>query len=473
MNQWIKTAYHRLPPFLRDWAASARGYYLRSWRYGPETDHLVEQYLARERWTADQWTAWREERLARVLHRAATRVPYYRSLWADRRKRGDGSSWELLTNWPVLDKSTLRRRTAEFVADDCDRTKMFLDNTSGTTGTPLQLYLRRDTVRGWYALHEARTRQWHGISRHDRWAMLGGQMVVPPNRHKAPFWVWNRGLNQLYLSTFHLTAANAASYVDALRTYKVRYLLGYTSALDLLARYVLRLGISDLAMAVVITNAEPVYPHQSAAIAEAFRCPVRQTYGMAEIVAAASECPQGSLHQWPEAGVVEVLENGSAVAPGQVGDFVCTSLFNDDMPLIRYAVGDRGRLSDSGARCHCGRTLPIMLGIEGRRNDQLITRDGRRVFWLNPTFYGLPVEEAQIVQETREKLRVIFVPGSGFSEQNAAVIRTRLIHQVGPMDVVLEPVGHVPREPNGKFRAIQCLLPQDELEQLNSQATHL
>ena len=38
-------------------------------------------------------------------------------------------------------------------------------------------------------------------------------------------------------------------------------------------------------MTVAITNAEPVYDYQRATIAQAFNCPVRETYGMAEIVA--------------------------------------------------------------------------------------------------------------------------------------------------------------------------------------------
>lgn len=469
MNQWIKTLYQRLPAFARNWTASARGFYLRSWRYGPETDRLIEQAFERERWTPEQWRRWREERLVYILRRAATNVPFYRAQWAERRRAGDQSSWDKLENWPILEKQTLRQHTSEFIADDCDPRKMFVDNTSGTTGTPLKLYLREKTVRGWYALHEARARYWNGVSRHDAWAILGGQMVIRVGQTKPPFWVWNRGLNQLYLSTFHLTAANAAAYVHALRKYRVRYLLGYTSALDLLARHVLRMGIKDLRMAVVITNAEPVFDHQREAISEAFQCPVRETYGMAEIVAAASECEAGSLHQWPEAGFLEVLEGGRPVPPGQVGDFICTSFFNEDMPLIRYRVGDRGRLASPDAPCRCGRSLPLMLGLEGRRNDQLITRDGRRVFWLNPTFYGLPVEEAQIVQETRERIRVVYVPGPGFSEESAATIRGRLTHEVGPMEVVMEPVAHVPREPNGKFRAIVCRIPPAELELLDKQ----
>lgn len=61
--------YHRLPPGIRDLAASARGSYLRSVRYGPETDRLVEEFLVRDRWSVEQWRHWREERLTGILDR--------------------------------------------------------------------------------------------------------------------------------------------------------------------------------------------------------------------------------------------------------------------------------------------------------------------------------------------------------------------------------------------------------------------
>ena len=90
--------YHRLPPWLQDAAAAVRGWQLERWRYGPETERLVEEALARESWTEEQWQRWREERLARLLDRAARKVPYYRAMWAERRVRGDSSGWEKLEN---------------------------------------------------------------------------------------------------------------------------------------------------------------------------------------------------------------------------------------------------------------------------------------------------------------------------------------------------------------------------------------
>src|ERR1019366_7584484 len=132
------------------------------------------------------------------------------------------------------------------------------EHTSGTRGTPLTLWRRRETQRDWYALMEARMRRWHGVSRHDRWAILGGQLVVPVSQTTPPFWVWNPALHQLYMSSFHLSPEFAPHYLDALKLHNVKYLLGYTSALEFLAREAIRLGRTNLKMAVALTNAEPV-----------------------------------------------------------------------------------------------------------------------------------------------------------------------------------------------------------------------
>lgn len=469
MNNTLLRLYHRSPAWLRSAAASARGYQLRAWRYGAGTERLIEEALAREQWSAPQWQEWQSARLAYVLDRAATTVPYYRELWRARRRRGDLSSWEHLENWPVLEKETLREHSRAFVADNCDRRRMFRDHTSGTTGKSLDLWLTRSTVRHWYALCEARWRLWHGVSRHDRWAILGGQLVTPAARRRPPFWVWNAGLGQLYMSSYHLAPDLVPHYVDALRRHRVKYLLGYTSALYVLGQAVLAAGRRDLQMSVVITNAEPLYTHQREVIAEAFRCPVRETYGMAEIVAAAGECPAGQLHLWPDAGIVEVLAEGqpSAAAHGASGELICTGLVNADMPLIRYRVGDRATFADAKLRCGCGRTLPPLASIDGRTQDTLYTADGRSVGCID-TVYGsdLPLREAQIIQETLGRVRVRYVPAPGWTPASGRTLVAGMRARMGEVEVVLEKVSEVPRAANGKFRPVICDLSAADLARL-------
>jgi phenylacetate-CoA ligase len=234
------------------------------------------------------------------------------------------------------------------------------------------------------------------------------------------------------------------------------YLASYPSSAYALAQEVVRLGRTDLRMAAVYTNAEPLLPQQRATIAAAFQCAVRETYGMAEAVAAASECSGGRLHEWPEFGYVELHDHGELVATG---------LLNPDMPLIRYRVGDRAQpaqANNGGGPCPCGRGLPLMGRVEGRMNDLLITPDGRPVFWLNPVFYGLPVRQSQIVQEHLDVLRVRVTPGAGFSGATERTIVQRLQERMGDVRVIVDRVIEVPRTSNGKLRAIICQLPPNE-----------
>jgi phenylacetate-CoA ligase len=460
MSDPLLRLYHWLPVPVRSIAASLRGFYLRSWRYGPESERLVSDALERESWSPERCKASQEERLAYVLHRAATRVPYYREQWAARRRQGNRASWEYLANWPILEKESLRQNPTAFVADDCAIRQMFHEHTSGTTGTPLDLFWSRKTVRAFYALFEARCRRWYGVSRHDRWAMLGGQLVTPTSQRRPSFWVWNAAFNQLYMSSYHLAPDLIPYYLDALKHYRVKYVLGYTSSLYSIAHEALRTARKDLQMTVAITNAEPVFDHQKWAIAEAFQCPVRETYGMAEIVATASECPSGRLHLWPEVGWVEVCEGAQPVDNGGPGDLVCTGLMNADMPLIRYRVGDRGVLPAANDACSCGRTLPRLESIEGRADDLLYTSDGRRIGRLDTVFKTqLPVREVQIIQEALGVIRVRYVPTADFTSAVGRSIVQRLQERLGTVEVLLEQVDHVPRERNGKFRAVICNLP--------------
>ena len=470
MIDWSLQLYHHLPGPMRSVAASLRGLYLRSWRYDSKTERLVAEALEREHWDAEKWRTWQEDRLSFVLHRAATRVPYYRDQWAERRRRGDRASWEYVENWPILGKEPLRENPKSFVADDCDVPRMFHEHTSGTTGKSLDLWWSKDTVRSWYALFEARCRHWYGVSRQDRWATLGGQLVTPAHRRRPPFWVWNAALNQLYMSSYHLAPDLIPYYLEALLRCRIKYVLGYTSSLYELAQEALRRRC-NLKMTVAITNAEPVFEYQRRAIEEAFGCPVCETYGMAEIVANASECQAGTLHLWPEVTWLEVVEGDQPLPKGTSGDLVSTGLLNGDMPLIRYRVGDKGTLPATNRPCACGRTLPILASVEGRADDVLYTPDGRRIGRLDPVFKAnLPLREAQIIQEALDRIRVRYVPMQDFTLEAGRSVIERLQARMGDVKVVLEQVDEVPRGINGKFRAVICDLSAEERRHLEKTA---
>ncbi|HTL46800.1 MAG TPA: AMP-binding protein [Verrucomicrobiae bacterium] len=455
MNPLFIETYHSLPYPLKCAAATIWGRHLKSRRYGGETEEKVRQALERETWTPEKWRQWTSERLAAMLHAAATQVPYYENYWRERRQKGDRSSWEDLRNWPILEKETLRRSARAFVVRGASPRRLVQDSTSGSTGTPLDIWISLETLRAWYALFEARWRRWHGVNLESRWAILGGQRVASARRTKPPFWVWNGAFHQLYLSSYHISAETAGAYFDALHQHKVEYIYAYPSALQALCQAAGE-NAKGPRLKVVLTNAEPLYEEQRKIIARVFDCPVRETYGMSERVAAAGECAAGTLHLWPEAGILE-MEGG----PGRSSDLICTGLMNEQMPLIRYRVGDRGVPAEAGTVCSCGRTLPAIGRIEGRSDDFIVTPEGRVIGRLDPVFKaGFPIREAQIVQDDSLKILLRIVPAGGYD----AAAQERLVKAfkdyVGNVTVAVEILEKIPRGANGKFRAVvRCPAP--------------
>jgi len=447
--------YEKLPYPLKTISASIWGYYLNWWRYGLKTDKLVEIILERESWSQKQWKKYVNYRLEFILNHAATKVPYYRNYWSNRRKNGDNSSCLYLENWPILHKEELRKNPRAFISEDSHNKLMYKDHTGGTTGTPLTIYESRSTVQTWYAMQEARLRVWHDVSRKDRWAIFGGQLVVPLKQNVPPFWVESKGLNQLYLSTFHISKKNIIHYARKLNLYRPSHIIAYPSSLSDFANEILKQNIEIWSPKVIFSNAEPLYNYQRELISRAFNCKVINSYGMGEIVYGASECSHGNMHCWPDSGVLEILdEDLHNITDDREGSFIITGLINEDMPLIRYSIGDRGKpLTDS--KCKCGRSLPLMDQVVGRDSDLIITPDGRKVFWLNSVFYGLDISQGQIIQESIDLIKINVIPSYGFGQSEIEIIKDRMHKRVGnEVKIDIKLVKNIKCGANGKFRPV-------------------
>jgi phenylacetate-CoA ligase len=130
-------------------------------------------------------------------------------------------------------------------------------------------------------------------------------------------------------------------------------------------------------------------------------------------------------------------------------------------------VGDRGALA-AEEKCSCGRTLPLLAAIEGRRDDVLYTRDGRKIGRLDPVFKAhLPIREAQVVQESLTEIRVCFVPTEGYTPTAGETLAEELRRRLGPVRVILDRVSEIPRAAGGKFRAVVCNLSAAERRALD------
>lgn len=448
--------YWRAPGFLKSLLVSWHVRRLDRERFGPAYEEVLRDIATRDCWSAQQFAEYQRRQLVAVVWHAAERVPYYREAW---RSAGvDPASIrgpEDLPRLPILEKQVVRDDPTRLLDETLDRRRLIVMHTSGTTGTPLELYRDVWLNSAPWAYITARFHSQAGVRRRrNRSVSVGGHMVTDPARTKPPFWVYNSRWRQLYMSSYHLSPRYLGAYVEKLRSFRPDYIEGYPSSVYAIARHVVERALEPVPMKACFTTAEPLFDYQRQAMEQAFACRTYDQYGCGEMAVFATECPAGSMHLNPEYGIVEVLdEHDQPLPPERSGQLICTSLINRVQPFIRYRIGDVGSL---GAEpCECGCSRPVLRSIEGRSADVIVTPDGRSVGRLGPVFKAdLPIREAQIVQETRQRIRMRLVKAPGYTERVGQSIVQRLRDRVGNMEIVLEPVESIPRSANGKFRAV-------------------
>jgi phenylacetate-CoA ligase len=388
--------------------------------------------------------------LRATLAAARARLPAYARL-PPPPPGADPASW-LRAHAPIVDKAALLARRLDLYPNGgVARPWWPRGRTSGTTGTPLEVFRSVDSAI-WEEAFQLQAWSWTGYRGGQRQAVLRGDAVAPLAQAAPPFWHWDRAGRQLFVSTRHLSERNAASMLDALAAAAPTLLRAYPSACMELARLSERLQ-HGWRVPVVVTGSEPLYPVQRALIESALGCKVFDFYGMAERIAYAAQCERGFYHLHPEYAFVEIVDADGRPTDG-FGSIVGTTLHNQVMPLLRYRISDQARWL-AGA-CPCGRSYPRIELAAGKLEDQLYDADGNAVSAsiITFAFKGLDnIRKAQVAQVGQGAWEVRLVPDSGYRDADgAALLRNIADHVSGRVAVRLRLVDELALQASGKFK---------------------
>ncbi len=356
---------------------------------------------------------------------------------------------------PVLLKDEIRLNGEKLLSNNFSRRQRIAGHTSGSTGTPLDHYHSKESVRKMYSLYRS-FRQWYGYKDGERRVRFGGRLIIPVTQKKPPFWLTDNSQKTLYLSLIHMSEDSLGYYVDAIKTFSAEEFSGYPSSIYILAEYCLSHGINSIQPKRIITDSETLLDYQRATIEKAFSCRVSDYYGISETQGIfAGQCPEGSYHLFPNAAYVEILdEDGKPVPDGETGHIHLTSLTNDCMPFIRYQVGDLATATEEF--CSCGLQTRILKKLEGRTDDIVTLADGRKTGRLDHIFkQGAHIREAQIIQERPGEFTFHIVPGKDFSEKTIDEIKRSAEKRLGDDSLItFEITDKIARTGRGKFRSV-------------------
>ena len=448
--------YDLLPTFAQDLACSVVGYRNAQVRYSPHFHRVLSEWERNLSASDAELRAIQRDRLVRAVQRARTCVPFYRDLPPPSSARDPSEAIQsTLASIPPLDKGTYRAQPEAFLASDVPRSELTRGRTSGTTGTALPLWHTREAIAEEYAT-VWRMRRSCGVDLNAPHASFGGQIIVPFKQTGPPFWRVNHYGHQVLFSIYHMAPQNLGAYVEAIHAANARYVQGYPSALHLIARAMLERGhaFAPGQLAAVFTSSESLLAFHRETIEKAFGAPIWDRYGTSEFAVSMTACRERRLHVDMEFCVVEV-DVREETHEYQRGPLLVTGLSRDGAPFLRYRIGDVGtRLKRP---CPCGRAGDVFLDLDGRIEDYVITPDGRPIGRLDHIFKEqLDVAEAQIRQETKDAIELLVVPWSTYTPESERKLLREVRSRLGDeLAVSIRIVEAIPRESNGKFRAVK------------------
>lgn len=418
---------------------------------GRDTFRWLRRLEATQWWEPARLAEAQLERLREHLAWAHARVPYYRRLFDEHGIRPEAiRSLDDFRRVPFLTREHLQAHGPELAARARLRGVQRLA-TGGSTGAPVALLIDAERMGIGEGIR-LRAHRWFGLEPGAREVVLWGSPIEVTRQDRVRA-LRDRLLNSTLLSAFNMGEVQLAQYGRIIADQAPEKMYGYASAFALLAAYLgARRWTPPAGLKAIFTTAEPLYDFQRKAIEEVFHCRVATEYGSRDAGLCANECPAGSLHVPAEGILVEI---DGAAADG-VGEIVVTNLYSPAMPIIRYRTGDLGRLDS--APCPCGRGLPRLASIEGRRTDFLVAADGRLLHALSVIYIlrDTPrLSQFRVEQEALDHVTVQVAPAEALSETDRRHLADRVQRLLGAsVQVTVEPVPAIPPEPSGKYRYV-------------------
>jgi len=409
------------------------------------------QWLSRE-----EVLAYQQDKLYRLLKYAYAFVPYYHRTFEQAGFQPD----DILTDpaafqkIPTISKTIIRDNFDDLVTTDPSRQKGLVRNTTGgSTGQPL-IFIQdpgfRDYVMAGIHFHYEYT-GWQFGECH---AYIWGTNYEVATQRKLRTHLLDWSLNRFVTNAYALSEESMAAFVRKIRQRRPKILVGYPSALERFAKFVQAHHLDDIKFSGIYSTAEVLYPSQRGLFERTFGCDVLDRYGARELGGIACECLEHKgMHIDAGEVYVEVLRDGVPVPVGEEGDIIVTNLNNYGMPFIRYRVGDIGQLSD--VVCPCGRGLPMMEVVQGRRVDMFETKDGRAVWggFISLMFDMEGVKQFQVIQKSYDKVVICIVKDAPLDEARLAEIeRTVHIGLGDDVNVEFAYPEEIAVEDSGKYR---------------------
>ncbi len=306
-----------------------------------------------------------DEEIRKQIRKVYNEVPMYYNMGIDI------DSIENWTDIPVIEKNTVVKSGSSSLAVSAIpllmNEKLISARTSGSTGKYMEIYWKIDDYRRsmlplWYYRN-----RYYGIKPNDRLCFFYTIHYVGEAED-----VYFYDKNSLGFLKSNIDMKYLVEIYNKMQEYKPVWLLLQPSMAVLLCECIDRYKLKGLdSVRYIEFSGEILTDSVRKMTAEHFDCQIANQYGANEFNSIAYECPYGHMHILESNVYVE--ETGRE----REQELIVTTRTNTAMPLIRYRIGDRGKIK-KGVKCKCGNQSPVLQLNSGRVNDFIMCKNGEK-----------------------------------------------------------------------------------------------
>jgi phenylacetate-CoA ligase len=411
-------------------------------------------------WPMERIQRLQSRRVQSIVRHAYETVPYYRRTMDELGLRpGDFQTAADLARLPLLDDVLVRQAPDEFASTCYDARSRHTFRSSGSrsrirkeiywdNASVLRMLPRNERDR--VVLARLSGKSWRRRQLHIQPTTGSAAIIVA--KTDAQTWV-----SQLVRRHTYSSSEPFEALVATLNAIQPDVAISYGSYADQFFRFLADTGATVTLPRVWKYGGDMLSPEGKDLIEGTFGCTVHSTYQAIETGRIGFECERRQgFHLNIDLCSVRILdESGCDVAAGQGGEIVVSNLHNRAMVLLNYRLGDWGALAVEP--CPCGRSLPLLARLEGRRTETIVLGDGRV---LSALIVGslFPRElrtalKTQIVHPAPGIVRWRIVPFGGVDRETMrSAILSRGKDVLGESTLVeVEFVADIAPAPSGKF----------------------
>ena len=355
------------------------------------------------------------------------------------------------SNVRFIDKQIVLDNFNDILNVEFDKSKFVYGTTSGTSGSPMKLYIPRN--RYYYELSCMHS-IWksHGWNYETRGVIRNHKLFGNKIFTVKPF------TKEIVFDAFRLDKSYAKDIHDVLVKKKIKFLQAYPSSAYLFCKICKDLNLDLSFLKCIFTSSEPLLDFQREFIETDMNLNISSFYGHSEKLIIAGDNQLSKNLQFENFyGYVELIDsNGNEIKKqGEVGELVGTGFHNNGMFLIRYRTGDFAEYVGDYSENYNKKGL-IVKNIEGHRNNNIIykkdnTYTTTTALNLHGNLYD-KIDGLQYFQRRKGHLIVRLIKNKSFNSDDEFAFYEHFNYAMGEGNTVeINFVDELELNKNGKF----------------------